>query len=199
MSKKNKRARSSESRAAKRDRFTAKPKKATGGASPAVLVGGIVVAVAIIAYAVYALTRPTPDTASAPSQTVRAATSDHEPYPAATADNGAVRLAAATFDDHEAHYYTYMDSDRPIEFFVLKSSDGVIRAAFNACDVCFQSLRGYSQDGEEMICNNCGLRFPADQINVVRGGCNPSPLDRTLDGDTLVIQVEDLISGLGYF
>ena len=198
MSKK-KIARPSASRASKRDRFTAKPKKASGGASPVVLIGGIVVAVAIIAVAVFVLTRPTPNTAAAPSQPLSAATSGHEPYPPTTAENGTVRLPAATFDDYKARYYTYMQGDRPIEFFVLKSSDGVVRAAFNACDVCFQSQRGYSQDEDEVVCNNCGSRFPADQINVARGGCNPSPLDRTLDGNTLVIQVEDIVSGLGYF
>ena len=198
MSKK-KRGQQSASRAVKRDRFPAKPEKTSGGASSAVLIGGIVVAVAIIAVAVLTLTRRTPNTTAALSQSVSAATSGHEPYPPATAENGAVRLPAAAFDDYKAHYYTYMQGDRPIEFFVLKSLDGVVRAAFNACDVCFQSRRGYTQEGDEVVCNNCGLRFPADQINVVRGGCNPSPLERNLDGDTLVIQVEDIVSGLGYF
>jgi uncharacterized membrane protein len=194
-----KRRKKSVSRAAKRERFTPQKKQATGGASPIVLVGGLVIVVALIAGAVYALTRPTPATNASASQPVTAATSGHGPYPQAVADNGAVRFAAATFDDHQAHYYTYMHNDQPIEFFVLKSEDGVIRAAFNACDVCFQSLRGYSQDGNEMVCTNCGLRFPADQINVVRGGCNPSPLDRALEGDTLVLQVEDIAAGLRYF
>lgn len=194
-----KRRKKAVSRAAKRERFTPQKKQTTGGASPIVLVGGLVIVVALIAGAVYALTRPTPATTAAASQPVTAATSGHAPYPQVVAENGAVRFAAATFDDHEAHYYTYMHNDQPIEFFVLRSEDGVIRAAFNACDVCFQSLRGYSQDGNEMVCTNCGLRFPADQINVVRGGCNPSPLDRAMEGDTLVLQAEDIVAGLRYF
>jgi uncharacterized membrane protein len=187
------------SRAAKRDRFAPQKKKTPGGASPIVLVGGLVIVVAIIVGAVYALTRPTPATSAAASQPVRAATSGHSPYPQVVAENGAVQFSATTFDDYQTRYYTYMHNDQPIEFFVLKSEDGVVRAAFNACDVCFQSLKGYSQDGNEMVCNNCGLRFPADKINVIRGGCNPSPLDRALEGDALVIQVEDIVTGLRYF
>jgi uncharacterized membrane protein len=74
-----------------------------------------------------------------------------------------------------------------------------VRAAFNACDVCFASRKGYRQEGDEMVCNNCGNRFPSNQINEVRGGCNPSPLTRTLDGDTLVILVDDIAEGLRYF
>jgi uncharacterized membrane protein len=128
-----------------------------------------------------------------------AATHGHDAYPLAVAENGAVRFPLSTFDDHKAHHYTYMHEGRPIEFFVLKSRDGVVRAAFNACDVCFLAKKGYTQDGDEMICNNCGRRFPADQINVVHGGCNPSPLRRSVEDDTLVIEVEDIIHGQGYF
>jgi hypothetical protein len=203
-----------ESRASKRARFADKEKR-PGGASPLILIVGMAVALALIGGTVFALTRPSAaDSASqadAPAAgldsnrtssqdlLVSAATHGHEPYPLVVADSGAVRLALSTFDDYKAHHFTYMHEGRPIEFFVLKSKDGVVRAAFNACDVCYASRRGYSQDGDYMVCNNCGQRFPADQINVVRGGCNPSPLDRTVQGDTLVITVEDIISGLDYF
>jgi hypothetical protein len=208
------RKKQTESRAGKRARFADKEKRAVG-ASPLILIAGIAVALALIGGTVFALTRPS--AASTASQvdapvseldayrtssqdlTVRAATHGHDPYPLVVADNGAVRLALSTFDDYKAHHFTYMHEGRPIEFFVLKSKDGVVRAAFNACDVCYASRKGYSQDGDHMVCNNCGQRFPADQINVVRGGCNPSPLDRTVQGDTLVITVEDILSGLDYF
>jgi hypothetical protein len=202
------------SRAAKRARFTGQAEK-FHGASPVVLIAGLVVVVALIGGTVFALTRPSPsslettasnpsiqsDTAPAESQAlfVMAATHGHDPYPAVVAENGAVRLDLATFDDHQAHHYTYMHQGRPIEFFVLKSQDGVVHAAFNACDVCFESRKGYVQEGDYMICNNCGRRFPADQINVVHGGCNPSPLTRTVEGDMLVIQVQDIVKGQPYF
>ncbi len=84
-----------------------------------------------------------------------------------------MRFPLSTFDDYKAHHYTYMHEGHPIEFFVLKSKDGVVRAAFNACDVCFAAKKGYTQDGDEMICNNCGRRFPADQINVRPGRLQP--------------------------
>lgn len=129
-----------------------------------------------------------------------AATIGHDPYPLVEADDlGWVRLPVSTFDDYAAYYYTYMLDGQPIEFFVLKSTDGIVRSAFNACDVCYRSLKGYSQDGQTMICNNCGSQFPADQINVVRGGCNPSPLERRVEEVDLVIHVEDIIVGAIYF
>ena len=143
----------------------------------------------------------TPLSSSASSSTsYTAATNGHDPYPLIEVDaSGTVRLPVETFDDYVAHYYTYMNDDQSIEFFVLKSTDGVVRAAFNACDVCYGALRGYSQNGQIMVCNNCGRQFPADRINIEQGGCNPSPLDRSIEGAYLVINVDDIIRGGSYF
>jgi hypothetical protein len=194
------------SRTAKRERFAGRGGEKPRGASPLVLIAGIAVALILIGGTVFALTRPSPaPTEAAAAETgsqnwqVSAATVGHDPYSQVLAEDGVIRLLLSTFDDYKAHYYTYMNLGRPIEFFVLKSKDGVVRAAFNACDVCFDSKKGYTQDGDHMVCNNCGRRFPADQINVVHGGCNPSPLDRVVEGDTLTIQVEDIIAGQDYF
>jgi hypothetical protein len=199
-------------REAKRAQFN---EKEASGASPLILIGGLVVVLALIGGALFTLTRPSPTSAQPGAQPlsaefssfptggqnvqVLAATHGHDPFPLIVAVDGAVRLPLATFDDYRAHYYTYMHEGRPIEFFVLKSKDGVVRAAFNACDVCYLSKRGYTQDGDYVVCNNCGQRFPADEINDVHGGCNPSPLGRVVEGDTLVILVADIVKGQGYF
>lgn len=203
------------SRAAKRARFADQREKKPGGASPLVLIGGIVIALVLIGGVVFALSSPSGNASALPASgassppesyrtgsqglLVKAATIGHDPYPLAMAEDGVVRFPLTTFDDYKAHHYTYMHEGRPIEFFILKSKDGVVRAAFNACDVCFGSKKGYTQDGDYMVCNNCGRRFPADQINVLQGGCNPSPLQRAVEGDSLVIQVDDIVAGLGYF
>lgn len=118
---------------------------------------------------------------------------------AVTAQNGVVTLALADVSDGKAHFYTYEGAGKVIPFFVLKSSDGVIRAAFDACDVCFPFKKGYHQEGDEMVCNNCGSRFPSVKINEVKGGCNPAPLDRQAGNGVLTFQVTDLEAGAKYF
>ena len=144
---------------------------------------------------------PTPTDGATPIKAAApfAATDAHEPYPEAVAEDGVLRLPLSEYEDGHAHHYTFMNGAQPIEFFVIQSADGVARAAFNACDVCFLAKQGYTQDGDEMICNNCGRRFPSSQINVVQGGCNPAPLRRRVVDDLLVITVEDLIAGAKYF
>ena len=196
------------SRDAKRSRFRGEDKVAAKPKGRMIFGAAGIVAVAVgIAVGVTLMLRsggpdeiPSSTSSTFHSTSYASATRGHAPYPLVEPDSSrTVRLPVETFDDYAAHYYTYMHNDRPIEFFVLKSEDGVVRAAFNACDVCYGALRGYSQDGQTMVCDNCGRRFPAGQINIVRGGCNPSPLDRTVEGDYLVLNVDDIIDGAGYF
>ncbi|MGE4441057.1 MAG: Fe-S-containing protein [Desulfomicrobium sp.] len=116
-----------------------------------------------------------------------------------TPENGQVRISLSRISDGKAHHFSFEDQGVELKFFVLKSSDGVIRAAFDACDVCFREKKGYSQDKDFMVCNNCGMRFHSSRINEVEGGCNPSPLARGIDGDELVIATSDLIAGKRFF
>ena len=115
------------------------------------------------------------------------------------APGGDVKIALADVNDGKAHFYSYDAGGTQVKYFVLKSSDGKVRAAFDACDVCYAQKKGYHQEGDEMVCNNCGRRFPSTKINVVEGGCNPSPVDRTVKGDTLVLKTADLQAGVQYF
>ena len=115
------------------------------------------------------------------------------------ASDGVVTLPVSKFDNNKATYFSYKFPEKTVRFFVLKSSDGVIRAAFDACDVCFREQKGYLQDEDLMVCNNCGQVFPSERINIEKGGCNPAPLERTTVGDSVVINVSDIYKGLMYF
>ncbi len=115
------------------------------------------------------------------------------------ARDGEVLMPIADFADGKAQYFSYKFPEKTVHFFVLKSSDGIIRAAFDACDVCFRAQKGYQQKGDLMVCRNCGQVFPSVRINVEEGGCNPAPLQRATRGDQIVIKVTDIYTGLKYF
>jgi uncharacterized membrane protein len=111
-----------------------------------------------------------------------------------------VSFQVQDFSDGQARHFQYPTGNGiTVRFFVLKSSDGVIRAAFDACDVCWRSGKGYYQDGDFMVCRNCGKRFASIKVNEIKGGCNPAPLDRTMVGDKLVLKVTDILKGAQYF
>jgi uncharacterized membrane protein len=123
------------------------------------------------------------------------------PNPAATAgaSGDIVSMPLTVFDDGKARYFQHKAGDITIRYFVVKSGDGVIRAAFDACDVCWPAGKGYVQEGDFMVCRNCGQRFHATQVNEVKGGCNPAPLERRVENATLLIRVSDILEGKTYF
>ncbi|HHW01039.1 MAG TPA: DUF2318 domain-containing protein [Clostridiaceae bacterium] len=90
-----------------------------------------------------------------------------------------------------AKFYLYKAGKTSMEVMAVKASDGTIRTAFNTCQICFNSGRGYyEQQGEELVCQNCGNRFHIDQIEKIRGGCNPVPItkeNKTEDDEYIVI------------
>jgi uncharacterized membrane protein len=110
-----------------------------------------------------------------------------------------VSFPVSMFDDGKARHFEHVDGNMTIRYFILKSSDGVIRAAFDACDVCWPAGKGYYQDGDHMVCRNCGRRFASVLVNEVQGGCNPAPLTRSLENDKLIIQIKDIQEGHQYF
>jgi len=120
--------------------------------------------------------------------------------PATAAPNAtSVTFPIAMFNDGIARHYAYQHNDITVRYFILKSSDGVIRAAFDACDVCWPAGKGYYQDGDTMVCRNCGRRFASVLVNEVKGGCNPAPLNRGISGDKLIIRTTDILEGKQYF
>ena len=130
-------------------------------------------------------------------------TEDITPNPAKeikdTTNKDEISIPVSEVNDGDAHYYSYDSNGVKIRYFVLKSSDGVIRAAFDTCDVCYKEKKGYRQEGDDMVCNNCGQRFASVKINEEKGGCNPAPLDRTVAGNDVVIKTNDIESGRWYF
>ena len=113
--------------------------------------------------------------------------------------NGELKIPLANISDGKAHHFKVKaDDGTMVTFFVLKSRDGVIRAAIDACDVCYRAGKGYIQKGDFMVCINCGQRFASNRINVIKGGCNPAPLKREVRGIDLVIDMEDINANKWY-
>ena len=104
------------------------------------------------------------------------------------------------FADGKARHFRHKADDAiTIQYFILKSSDGVIRAAFDACDVCWRAGKGYQQSGDVMVCRNCGRKFASVKVNEVKGGCNPAPLNRKVEDGKVVLQINDILSGKQFF
>ncbi len=102
-----------------------------------------------------------------------------------------------------AKYYPYSVNGTDMEIIALKASDGTVRTALNTCQVCYDSGRGYyMQEGNALVCQNCGNRFSADQVELVKGGCNPVPIikeNKTENGTNITISKEFLAQNVELF
>jgi hypothetical protein len=102
-----------------------------------------------------------------------------------------------------AKFYPYKADGVYMEIIAVKASDGTIRTAFNTCQVCFDSGRGfYTQQGDELICNNCGNRFKIDKVEKIKYGCNPIPItkeNKLDDGKYITISKAFLVKYKEYF
>jgi uncharacterized membrane protein len=83
-----------------------------------------------------------------------------------------------------------------LEVLAVKAPNGTIRTAFNTCQVCYGSGRGfYKQQGTVLVCQNCGNRFRMSQVEVRSGGCNPVPIfpqNKTVTDTAITISKEFL-------
>lgn len=114
-----------------------------------------------------------------------------------TAD--AVKIPLKALDSGQAFFLSLESDGRQLYYFALKSRDGAYRAALDACDVCYRTNRGYRQEGDLMVCNKCGQAFPSNRIGEIKGGCNPHPLARGIEGQDLVIRKADILAREDYF
>ncbi len=92
----------------------------------------------------------------------------------------------------QASFFAYEADGIDLEVIAVKASDGTIRTAFNTCQICYASGRGhYVQEGEHLICQNCGNSFTMDDVEVAAGGCNPVPIfaeNKIETEDTITIE-----------
>lgn len=87
------------------------------------------------------------------------------------------------------YFKTRTTKNAEISFFAALGNDGKPRVAFDACDVCYRSKKGYSQNGDLAVCNNCGNRYPIDSLGTenLYGGCWPSYLHVDIQGNEIII------------
>ncbi len=101
-----------------------------------------------------------------------------------------------------AKYFKETIDGVEVKFFVVEGDDGVVHAAFDACDVCYREKKGYTQDGNVMVCNNCGNQYATNGIgtkNTSGGGCWPGYLETSIEDGNLVISKSVLADGTYYW
>lgn len=110
-------------------------------------------------------------------------------------NDGKVEIPLAEINDRKAHFYK-LDN---VKYFAVKAADGSIRTAFDACEVCFQAKKGYYQEGDTMVCRNCGKRFLISELDKKQGGCKPIHLDSEIKDGKLTVKADNILKMKKYF
>lgn len=105
-------------------------------------------------------------------------------------DSGDLVIPVSEISEKASFYPVTADGTK-MEVLAVKAPDGTIRTAFNTCQICYGSGKGYyKQDGNVLVCQNCGNRFSMDLVEVEAGGCNPWPIfneDKTVTNESITI------------
>jgi len=121
-------------------------------------------------------------------------------YEKVKASGGVVSIPVSKLSDGKVHFYRFDDGGKEITFFAVKAADGSYKTAFDACDACYKSKKGYEQQGDKMNCKNCNQKFAIGRLGPnATGGCNPGYLPQQQAGGNLTVRVEDLKAGAHYF
>jgi uncharacterized membrane protein len=121
-------------------------------------------------------------------------------YEKVKVSGGFASIPVAKLDDGKAHFYKFEDGGKEITFFAAKAADGSIKTAFDACDSCYKSKKGYEQQGDKMNCKNCNQKFAINRLGPnATGGCNPGYLPHQVKGSNISITANDLKDGARYF
>jgi uncharacterized membrane protein len=113
--------------------------------------------------------------AAAFAQTGQQAAGKQNVVKKAIADSDLV-IAVSEITDNAVFFPVDVEGTR-LEVLAVRAPDGTVRTAFNTCQVCYASGRGfYKQQGTVLVCQNCGNRFRMSQVGLRSGGCNPVPI-----------------------
>lgn len=133
----------------------------------------------------------------------QAAESSTEPDGAQRIASGEYLVIPVSEITGTATFFPIVVDGTEMEVFAIKAPDGTIRTAFNTCQMCYASGRGYYvQEGSYIICQNCGSRFTADQVEHLTGGCNPWPIsadNKTVTADSIQIAYDFLKASSSIF
>jgi high-affinity iron transporter len=104
-------------------------------------------------------------------------------------ENNRVSIPLSELTDSSLHFYTAELNGTVIRFLVIHKTNGDFAAALDACQICGRS--GYRQEGQNIICRNCGASIYAPSIGD-RGGCNPIPVKSSVSGGEVIVDLSAL-------
>ena len=106
-----------------------------------------------------------------------------------TAQDNLVRIPLSELTDSSLHFYTADVDGSVIRFLVIHKLNGDYAVALDACQICGPA--GYRQEGQSVICRNCGAAIYVPSIGQ-SGGCNPISVKSRVEGGEVIVDLSAL-------
>jgi high-affinity iron transporter len=117
------------------------------------------------------------------------ATAAPSPARTLTAQDNLVRIPLSELTDSSLHFYTADVDGSVIRFLVIHKLNGDYAVALDACQIC--GTAGYRQEGQSVICRNCGAAIYIPSIGQ-SGGCNPISVKSRVEGGEVIVDLSAL-------
>jgi uncharacterized membrane protein len=114
-----------------------------------------------------------------------------EPSKTLVAQNGQVVIPLSDLTDSSLHFYSADVDNTVIRFLVIHQTNGDYAVALDACQIC--GALGYRQEGQNVVCRNCGASIYIPSIGE-KGGCNPIPVKSSVQGGEVTVDLSALAS-----
>jgi high-affinity iron transporter len=106
-----------------------------------------------------------------------------------TAQDNLVRIPLSELTDSSLHFYTAEVDGSVVRFLVIHKLNGDYAVALDACQIC--GTAGYRQEGQSVICRNCGAAIYIPSIGQ-SGGCNPISVKSRVEGGEVIVDLSAL-------
>jgi len=113
------------------------------------------------------------------------------PAQSLAAVNDEVEIPLSDLTDSSLHYFTARVGIDTVRFLVIHKTNGDYATALDACQIC--GAKGYRQEGQNVVCRNCGAVIYIPSIGE-KGGCNPIQLKSRVEGGEVIVNLADLAS-----
>ncbi|MBR1797801.1 MAG: DUF2318 domain-containing protein [Clostridiales bacterium] len=95
------------------------------------------------------------------------------------ATDGSITIYADDLSSDQVSFINVPGNSR-IELVARLGDDGKAKVALGTCQSCNGAPGAfYTQEGEVLRCNNCGLTFPISVLDEPGGGCHPIMIDES--------------------
>ena len=112
-----------------------------------------------------------------------------DPQPIPVQSDGMLHIPTGDLSTGQLNLYLYEGAAVDVTFMVIRRDENDVAVALNACGIC--PPRGYHQEGDLLICDNCNAPINIETVGMP-GGCNPIPLAASLSGGEVLIAAADL-------